>query len=414
MSNLSTNELLQKIKSLEEKVHHYESLLKSLSINTYENDNHHNKDLFDLLLFAENNNSTDIQNEILLSQNYGNFKQILKDFIQIILDSLPIHVSIIDQCGLITLYNQQTALDFKINKTEFIGKHISDLLQIDNSQIELLNTLETGKEIHNKEILDVNYGIINTRILRNAKGEIIRVVGLFQFLNDARNAEKLVMTGRIAAGIAHEIRNPLTTVRGYLQFLQDNVSNEMKQLFHNLLIPELDRANGIITDFLSITKNAPYKPEPLNINLFFKQYMSQLFNSTAILRNIQINYDLSPKLDDLTVYIDKKQLVQVFLNLFQNSVEATSKDSLCISLTSQLAENEIIILFKDNGEGIPHSILPFVFDPFFSTKDEGTGLGLSLSRKLIQNHMGTIQVDSDSSGTTFTIRLPVLTNVYNL
>jgi signal transduction histidine kinase len=142
--------------------------------------------------------------------------------------------------------------------------------------------------------------------------------------------------------------------------------------------------------------------------------MSQLFNSTAILRNIQINYDLSPKLDDLTVYIDKKQLVQVFLNLFQNSVESTSKDSLCITLTSQLVDNEIIIFFKDNGEGIPHSILPFVFDPFFSTKDEGTGLGLPLTRKLIQNHKGTIQVESDSSGTTFTIRIPVLTNVYNL
>ncbi|MBP0724698.1 GHKL domain-containing protein [Bacillus sp. RG28] len=414
MSSLSTNELLQKIKSLEEKVHHYESLLKSFSINTNENDDFLYKDLFDLILFTENSKSTILEKEITSSPNYANFKQILNKWILTILDATPIHITIIDQFGLITLYNQQTALDFKINKTEFIGKHISDLLQIDNSQIELLKTLETGKEVHNKEIHDVNYGIINTRILRNSKGEIIRVVGLFQFLNDARNAEKLVMTGRIAAGIAHEIRNPLTTVRGYLQFLQDNVSNEMKQLFHNLLIPELDRANGIITDFLSITKNAPYKPEPLNINLFFKQYLSQLFNSTAILRNIQISYDLSPKLDDLIVYIDKKQLVQVFLNLFQNSVESTSKDSLCITLSSQLVDNEIIIFFKDNGEGIPHSILPFVFDPFFSTKDEGTGLGLPLTRKLIQNHKGTIQVESDSSGTTFTVRLPVLTNVYNL
>ena len=413
MINLSTNELLEKINSLEEKVEHYESLLKSFSINPYENNDPFNKDLFDLLLFTEIKESTNLQNGILLSPNYDNFKQLFKKCIITILDATPIHITIIDQCGLITLYNHQTALDFKINKTEFIGKHISDLLQIDSSQIELIKTLETGKEIFNKEIHDVNYGIINTRILRDAKGEIIRVVGIFQFLNDARNAEKLVMTGRIAAGIAHEIRNPLTTVRGYLQFIQDNVSSEMNQLFNNLLIPELDRANGIITDFLSITKNAPYKPEPLNINLFFKQYMSQLFNSTAILRNIQINYDLSPALDDLTVYIDKKQLVQVFLNLFQNSVESTSKDSLCITLTSQLVDNEIIILFKDNGEGIPHSFLPFIFDPFFSTKDEGTGLGLPLTRKLIQNHNGTIQVESTSSGTTFTIRLPVHTNVLN-
>jgi len=413
MINLSTNELLEKINSLEEKVEHYESLLKSFSINPYENNDPFNKDLFDLLLFTESKESTNLQNGILLSPNYDNFKQLFKKCIITILDATPIHITIIDQCGLITLYNHQTALDFKINKTEFIGKHISDLLQIDSSQIELIKTLETGKEIFNKEIHDVNYGIINTRILRDSKGEIIRVVGIFQFLNDARNAEKLVMTGRIAAGIAHEIRNPLTTVRGYLQFIQDNVSSEMNQLFNNLLIPELDRANGIITDFLSITKNAPYKPEPLNINLFFKQYMSQLFNSTAILRNIQINYDLSPALDDLTVYIDKKQLVQVFLNLFQNSVESTSKDSLCITLTSQLVDNEIIILFKDNGEGIPHSFLPFIFDPFFSTKDEGTGLGLPLTRKLIQNHNGTIQVESTSSGTTFTIRLPVHTNVLN-
>ena len=120
-------------------------------------------------------------------------------------------------------------------------------------QIKAIETLKTGTEIYNEEVLDKNYGIINNRIIRDYNGDF-RVISAFHYLNTERDAEKFSLAGELRLGL-HEVRNPLTTVRGYLQFLQESVSSSNKDLFQNLLIPELDRANSIITKFLAISKH---------------------------------------------------------------------------------------------------------------------------------------------------------------
>lgn len=179
-------------------------------------------------------------------------------------------------------------------------------------KIKALETLRTGTEIYNEEVLDKNYGILNNRIIRDYNGEIFRVISVFHYLNTERDAEKFSLAGRIAAGIAHEVRNPLTTVRGYLQFLQENVSPSNKELFKNLLIPELDRANSIITKFLSISKTREFTREPFPINTFLREYIQQLLASEVFLHNISIDYNFSTELDDILVHIDRHELVQVF------------------------------------------------------------------------------------------------------
>jgi len=332
----------------------------------------------------------------------------IEAFLLPILDLVPHHIVFINQDGIITLCNLQTAKDLHVKREEIVGRHIRELLQIPDKKIVLLETLSTQKNIINREILDRNYGIINTRIIRNTDGSIKRVIGTFQFLNAIREAEKQALAGRIAAGIAHEIRNPLTTVRGYLQLLQHTVDNETSQLFSSLLIPEIDRANKIITDFLRIAKPAQTSTEQLQVQSFLSDYLGNFLNSEALLYNVQIDYEISPAAGRCWIEGNRDELLQVFINLFRNSLQAKNENPLKIKIKAEADNSKIIITFQDNGVGIPQSILNHIFDPFFSTKDEGTGLGLSVSKKIIENYKGTMSVSSRGTGTAFDIQLPIL------
>jgi len=401
MNTDTVNDLKAKVAKLEEKVEIYEKIISSITPGSFFLENYLNLINKHSLSF----NGTELPDEI--TTTFSSFMLKNKEILQTIFDAIPHHILFIDPKGIIQFYNEQCARDFKVNIDEYVGKHIRELLRIEDKEIALLNTLYSGKEIYHHEILNKNYGIVNTRIIRDMNNQIESVIGIFHFLNDARDSEKLAISGRIAAGIAHEVRNPLTTVRGYLQFVQDEAPERIKQLFNDLLIPELDRANGIITDFLSITKNAPYKPEPVCLNDFLLNYIKQLFFSETVINNVDIKYNLSEELHKYKVFFDKNQLVQVFLNLFHNSLDAKKDGNLLITIETHVIDDEIVIIFKDNGCGIPRTVLPFIFDAFYSTKDEGTGLGLSLTKKLIQNHGGFITATSSCNGTEFTITLPI-------
>jgi len=401
MNTDTVNDLKAKVAKLEEKVEIYEKIISSITPGSFFSENYLNLISKHPLSFKE----PEFVDELTATFSSFIFKN--KDILQKIFNAIPHHILFIDPKGIIQFYNEQCARDFKVNIDEYVGKHIRELLRIEDKEIALLNTLYSGKEIYHHEILNKNYGIVNTRIIRDMNNQIESVIGIFHFLNDARDSEKLAISGRIAAGIAHEVRNPLTTVRGYLQFVQDEAPERIKQLFNDLLIPELDRANGIITDFLSITKNAPYKPEPVCLNDFLLNYIKQLFFSETVINNVDIKYNLSEELHKYKVFFDKNQLVQVFLNLFHNSLDAKRDGNLLITIETHVINDEIVIIFKDNGCGIPRTVLPFIFDAFYSTKDEGTGLGLSLTKKLIQNHGGFITATSSCYGTEFTITLPI-------
>ncbi|XQY92534.1 two-component system sensor histidine kinase NtrB [Metabacillus sp. HB246100] len=335
----------------------------------------------------------------------NDFKEI-EAFLTSILDFVPHHIVFVDKDGIVTLCNVQTAKDLEVHRDDIIGKHIRELLRIPDDQIAILESIRTEKEFTNKEVLDTNYGIINTRIIRDSDGSISRVIGTFYFLNVIKEAEKQALAGRIAAGIAHEIRNPLTTVRGYLQFLSHD-DEEKKDLFTKVLIPEIDRANKIITDFLSIAKPANTSTETLNVKAFLTDYLGKFLKTEALLYNAELFFDLHPQTKNVYLLGHSDELLQVFMNLLRNSLQAKGENPLKITVKTALIDHSIQIHFIDNGKGIPSSLLPHVFDPFFTTKDEGTGLGLSVSKKIIENHRGTMSVTSDERGTKFTINIPV-------
>ncbi|WP_191562084.1 two-component system sensor histidine kinase NtrB [Metabacillus idriensis] len=328
-------------------------------------------------------------------------------FLSDIFDLVAHHIVFIDDQGIITLCNLQAAKDHGVNRDEIIGKHLRELVKIPDEQLLNLETLRTGIEFFDREVLDKNYGILNTRILWREDGTINRVIGTFYFLNAIKEAEKQAIAGRIAAGIAHEIRNPLTTVRGFLQVLTNTSDDETSNLFRNILIPEIDRANKIITDFLSIAKPAEIRSELFGVNSFLINYLGRILESESLLYSIDFQIETDPNADEIQIHGNQDELLQVFLNLFQNSFQAIGSSPLKIKIESKRLKNTIQIIFSDNGKGMIPSILNHIFDPFFSTKDEGTGLGLSVSRKIVENYKGTITASSDEKGTVFKLEFPI-------
>lgn len=225
-----------------------------------------------------------------------------------------------------------------------------------------------------------------------------------------RQTEKLSTIGKLVAGVAHELNNPLTSIVGYASMLQEE---EMPQRFHDdlqVIFRQAERARVIVRGLLAFARNINLETEPVNINDVLQSALT-LMQPQLEHYNIQVNTSLQFGLP-LTV-ADPHQLEQVFVNLITNSVQALSTVSGVRALTIAASQSggNILANIADNGPGIPEKILNKIFDPFFSTKKvgQGTGLGLSICYGIIGEHNGRIWVDTAMNrGTTFFIELPVI------
>lgn len=221
--------------------------------------------------------------------------------------------------------------------------------------------------------------------------------------------ERLCLVGRFAAGIAHEVRNPLTIIKGFMQLLHKDLERIDKKDYAEMVISEVNRANHIIENFLTAAKfNESYKKK-VYLKSFFAE-IDALIQSEALLRNIQIMINLEQLEPNCTTQMDSQEIKQVFLNLLKNSVEAIedspnkNEGYICIKVIQKSEYIKISII--DNGKGMDDAVLSNLYTPFFTTKEEGTGLGISLCREIIHNHNGKIEVESEVGvGTRFDIYL---------
>ena len=334
--------------------------------------------------------------------------ELLEKFVSPILNLLPHHIVFVDGNGIMTVCNDQAAIDHGEESAKMVGRHIRELIKIPDDKIMILHSLNTKKDLYNKEIMDRNYYSVSTRVILNKDGSVKRVIGIFSFLKSIKESEKQHLAGRIAAGIAHEIRNPLTTVRGYLQLLSDRFDSQTSELFTSLLIPEIDRANKIITDFLDIAKPAASLMEPLRLSYFLNDYLETFLQAQGKLYETDIHLMLDKEAENLSFLANREELLQVFINLLHNSIQAKRADRLTVQIEAKKTDNDIRFIFRDNGTGIDPGHFAHIFDPFFSTKDSGTGLGLSVSKKIVENHGGLLTADTDDKGTVFYLELPIL------
>ena len=227
--------------------------------------------------------------------------------------------------------------------------------------------------------------------------------------------DRLATLGELAAGAAHEIRNPLTAIRSTIQYLSKDFSADpVKSEMVTELISEVERINKIVQGLLSFARPSDLNTSDINIEQLINQTLL-LVTNTLRKQNVEVEFEYFT--DNTTIQGDAEQLKQVFLNIILNAVEAMGKNppersrTLIISIEKGTPINThsryLIISFEDSGKGIEQKNIENVFNPFFTTKEEGTGLGLAICYGIINRHEGEIEVKSvPDKGTCINIKLP--------
>ncbi|ATW24441.1 MEDS domain-containing protein [Candidatus Formimonas warabiya] len=215
--------------------------------------------------------------------------------------------------------------------------------------------------------------------------------------------DKINMVGKLAASIAHEIRNPMTSIRGFLQLLQEK--NEFKSYndYFHLMIDELDRVNKIITEYLALAKNKNTRFQKENLNHIIRA-LFPLMQADAVKEDKAVVLDME---DIVDLLIDPNDIRQVILNITRNGLEAMS-DGGILNIRTYMENNAVVLEIRDTGTGIPDHVIHSLGTPFLTTKENGTGLGLSVCYSILDRHHATLHIESSKSGTAFFIRFPTL------
>ena len=216
-------------------------------------------------------------------------------------------------------------------------------------------------------------------------------------------SEKLALLGQMAAGIAHEIRNPLTSIKGFIQLFK---SNHLQEEYYNIVLSELDRINAIVGEFLVLSKPTASIYVEKDLNDLIRDVIT-LMSTQSILNNVQIFSEIDPTIPK--VCCEEAQLKQVFLNLFKNAIEAMPNGGKIYLKVKGYEKGTILIQVIDEGIGIPPERIPTLGEPFYTTKEKGTGLGLMTCYKIIESHKGKLAIHSEiNKGTTIEIILPTM------
>jgi len=218
-------------------------------------------------------------------------------------------------------------------------------------------------------------------------------------------ADKLSSLGRIAASLAHEIKNPLAAIKGLSQMIDKNINDrEFMMDFKEVVPREIDRIDSLVGGMTKLGRET--KPLHIKVNIdSLIDNVLKLFNSKIKGQNIELTKNLSSKIE---INGDPEQLTQVFTNLLLNAIQAMPNGGKLEIKTSQF-DQKVLIEIRDNGPGIPEDKLKDIFEPFFTTKEEGMGLGLAITYKIIKEHGGEIEVENNKdSGTKFRITLPLI------
>jgi PAS domain S-box-containing protein len=270
--------------------------------------------------------------------------------------------------------------------------------------------LITQGYVRNEEVEYYDYN--NNVYIGLYSAEIIELNGIpcvLSAMNDVtqkRQLEKelarlsqMHLVGQMAANIGHEIRNPMTTVRGYLQLLGNKPELIPFRQQFSTMIEELDRANSIISEFLSLAKDKLTEMQPQNMNNII-QSLAPLLDANAITTNKNVLLDLG---DIPELLIDEKEIRQLLLNLVSNGLEAMQSGGT-LTIKTYLQSSNVVLAVIDEGAGIPPHVLDKLGTPFLTTKEYGTGLGLAVCFSIAARHNATIHVDSSQSGTTFSVK----------
>lgn len=324
-----------------------------------------------------------------------------------VIESLPSGLVTTDIEGKVLIFNRAAEQITGTAKQEIIGRTIEHGLPF--LKIPIREGRQDGvlnRHNHEKKIIGIHISI-----LRDISGKETGFIGIFQDLtalkeleNEMKNKEKWAAIGELSANIAHEIRNPLASLRGSIEMLREGrIPEKYRDKLMGIAINETERLNTIVTDFLTYSRPKPLDIQNADLNALLRDTLELLRNRAQSMGDIIVR----PECDgELIVSLDPQKIRQVFWNLGINALEAMEKGGE-LTVSTKETPDKISVIFSDTGFGMAAEDLERIFYPFHTTKDKGTGLGLSIALRIVEEHQGRIVVKSKlGSGTTFEIILP--------
>lgn len=345
-----------------------------------------------------------------------------KEYNENIMASINSGVIVVDVEGVITTFNRGASDIFHIIPAAVIGKPLSEFSRF-GSINELLNrTMETGKSVHRNEMTITTFSDksviigISTSLLHSQTVRTNGAIAIFSDLTKTKSleervkhSEKLAILGEMAAVMAHEVRNPLNAIAGFSQLMQSRLEQEDKnRKYVDIIVNEAFRVDTLISDILDFAHQKKTIWADVNLESLIDKVI-EAKKSKANEKGIEITKLIADGLPLL--YGDAVRLERIILNLANNSIEAIESGGQ-IEISAEKSAGEggpgVILQVSDNGCGIPPENIEAIFKPFFTTKQAGTGLGMAIIQKIIEEHKGQIRVQSEvGKGTTFSIFLPL-------
>ena len=340
----------------------------------------------------------------------------IKAFSDNLVEHMPIGILVIDHSGLIISCNNVAERLLHIPSYHLIDQPAT--AHLPSEIMKQIDDVQNSKTIIEKEILcDTGFSqplpvALIASALYDDQNHFHGYVLLLKDLTEVQalrkeidRSQRLASVGRLAAGVAHEIRNPLSSIKGFATYFKERYQHNHNDVeISTIMIQEVDRLNRVVSQLLEFSRPIAISQTKTNIKSLVRDSI-KVIEQMAVEKNIQISTKIEPSIND--VFIDRDRLNQALLNLYLNALEAMdNQGELSISLLP-FQEKGIEIQISDKGPGIDKDSLAHIFDPYYTTKPNGTGLGLAIVHNIIEAHHGVIMVRSNNEeGTCFTIKLP--------
>ena len=362
-----------------------------------------------------------VQLEEMVEQRTKELRKTHKE-LEIIIDHVPGLVFYKDTKNNFIRVNEVLAAGSNMTKEEMAGKSLFDMYPSDMAQAywdDDLDVINGGKpKLHFEEVWDTSDGrkwVSTSKIpYKNEDGEIIGIVGISTDITDRKKLEellirkeKLAVLGQIAGGIGHELRNPLGAIKNaafFLNMVLEKPDSDIKEGLR-IIDEEVNNSERIINSLLDYARPKPINFQKTNI----LEVIQKSLSSITIPKNINVNNSIIDKPSPLQA--DSNQLTQVFINIIVNAVQSMPNGGDLLISSKCQNQDSLVVSVQDTGAGISEENMERLFEPLFTTKAKGIGLGLAISKTIVENHLGSIAVQSDlGKGTTFTVKLPLQNN----
>jgi two-component system sensor histidine kinase HydH len=343
----------------------------------------------------------------------------IKAFSDRVVENMPVGLLAADEGGKIVSFNRAAEEILRRPSLEMMGRSLQEVLP--RELVDLALDLKPGQSTVIEDELECHpqdgaplYLDVSVSLLQDSEDTVPGLLILFRDMTEVQSLKREIETsrrlaslGRLAAGVAHEIRNPLSSIKGFATYFKERYrANEEDRKTAEIMIKEVDRLNRVISQLLEFARPMSLQLRRTPIQGLI-QHSLKMIEGQASSKGIRIDSDLSLSIEE--VDIDPDKMNQVLLNLYLNSLEATNEGgTLSVSLRKEAESHRIKIAVADTGSGIEKKDLEHIFDLYFTTKQAGTGLGLAIVHKIIQAHGGEVRVESEvGRGTTVTLLLPL-------